>query len=119
MLGYPPPQKKGPLFWIFLTKHFCNAPTCSFHHNLFLVDLVTVAQRSKPSKCSTIHPKKKAHCLRIFLTKNFCNAPACSFHQNLFLVELVTIAQRSRPSKCARLSARLHTGTKTQKQQER
>ena len=31
-----PPRKKGPLLeFFFSTKHFSNAPTCSFHQNPF------------------------------------------------------------------------------------
>ena len=34
------PRKKVPCFRFFLTPHICDAPTCSFHQNLFLVKLV-------------------------------------------------------------------------------
>ena len=39
-------QKRAHCFTFFSTKHICDAPTHSFHQNLFLVKLVTVAQRS-------------------------------------------------------------------------
>ena len=100
------PWKKPPCLFFFLMKHIRNAPTCSFHQNLFLVELVTVAQRSGSSKCARLSaPGKKAPMFHFFLIKHIRNAPTCSFHQNLFLVELVTVAQRSRSSKCAPLSA--------------
>ena len=59
---------KGPTVSVcFLTKHFCDTPTCSFHHNLFLVDLVIVAQRSKPSKCAPLSlPKKNGPIFSVF-----------------------------------------------------
>ena len=49
VVDYPPP-KKNPLSQVFSTKPICDDPTCSFHQNLFLVKLVTVAQSSRPSK---------------------------------------------------------------------
>ena len=55
VLDYPPPPpQKAPCFSFFLTKHIWNAPTCTFHHNLFLVELVTMAQRSRSSKCARL-----------------------------------------------------------------
>ena len=60
-LSAPPPQK-APCFKFFLTKHIWNAPTCTFHHNLFLVELVTMAQRSRSSKCARLSsPPKRPH----------------------------------------------------------
>ena len=53
------PEKRVHWFKFFGTKHICNAPTCSLHRNLFLVQLVTVAQRSKPSKCARLSAPKK------------------------------------------------------------
>ena len=34
VLDYPPPYK-GPLLQFLPTKHFCDAPTSSFHQNVF------------------------------------------------------------------------------------
>ena len=100
------PRKRAECFRTFCAKYIWNAPTCSFDQNLFLVELVIVAQNSRSSKCAGLSaPGKKARCFRFSLTQHICDAPTCSFHQNLFLVELVTVAQSSRSSKCARLSA--------------
>ena len=75
--------------------HFCNAPTCTFHQNLFLLELVTMAQRSRSSKSARVSaPENKPHVSDFVLTKH---APTCTFHHNLFWVELVIMAQRSIP----------------------
>ena len=55
----PPPPKKAHCFRIFSTKHFCNAPTSSFHHNLILMDLAALAERCRPSKCARLSGPKK------------------------------------------------------------
>ena len=90
------PQKRAHYFRFWSTKHFCNAAASSFHQHGTLVDLVIVAQRSRPSKCarlsSTIRPpKKRARCFGFFSTKHFRNAPASSFHENVILVDLVIV----------------------------
>ena len=86
--------------------HFCNALKCSFHKNLFLVQLVTVAQKSKPCKCARLSAPEKGPTVSefFFLTKHVCDAPTCSFHQNPFLVESVIVPKTFKPSKCARIS---------------
>ena len=55
----PPPKKTAHCPRFFSTKHICDAPTYGFHQNLFLVELVTAAQRSKPSKCARLSAPKK------------------------------------------------------------
>ena len=61
-------RKKSQCFRFFQTKHISNAPTYALHHNLTLVELVTVASRSGSSMqvCSTIRPIKKTPCFRFF-----------------------------------------------------
>ena len=73
-------------------RHFCNAPTSSFHQNLILVQLLIVAQRSRPSKCAQLSAPKKG------LTVS-------DFSQPSIPVMPRPLAQGSRPSKCARLTA--------------
>ena len=53
------PQKRAQCGRFFLTKHICDAPTCSFHQNLFLVELVIVPQISRPTKCARLSAPKK------------------------------------------------------------
>ena len=101
------PRKRARCFKIFLTEHVCNAPTSSFHQNLFFLELVTVAQRSKSSKCARLSAPEKGPAASVFFSsKHIYDAPPCSFHQNLFLIESVIVAHTSKSSKCARLSTR-------------
>ena len=87
----PPPEKKTQCFRLFPTQHFCNAPTSSFHQYFFLVDLLTVAQRSGRSKGARLStPHKKADCFSLFPAKDFCNAPTSSFPRNSFWAVLET-----------------------------
>ena len=64
------------------TKDICDAPTCTFHQNLFLGEWVTVPHQSKPFKCAQLSVWEKGP-NAFFLTKHICDAPTCSFHQNL------------------------------------
>ena len=99
----PPPKKRAHSFGFFSTKHFCNVPTNTFYQNVILVDLPTVAQKSRLSKCARLPaPRKRAHYFRFFSTKHFCNAPTSSFHRNVILVDFVTVTQKFRLSECVR-----------------
>ena len=102
-----PNAKKGPLFqFFFSTKHFCNVPTCSFQQNLFLVGLVTVSQRSMPSKCARLSTPQKWPTVSHFFQPSISviHRPV-AFARTCFRSNLVTVARRSRPSNCAGLSA--------------
>ena len=101
-----PPPKKGPLFHIFFNKHFCTTLTCSFRRNLFLVNLVTIARRSTPSKCAPLSAPKKGPTVSDFFQPSMAVMPLpVAFTGSCFGSNSVIVAQRSRPSKCARLSA--------------
>ena len=72
MVNYPPlKQKRAHYFTFFSTKHFCNAPTISFHETVILVDLVTVAQRAGPSKVLDYLPPKKGRVFHSLLNQSF------------------------------------------------
>ena len=80
--------------------------TRTFHQNLFLVKLVTVAQRFRSSKCARLcAPDKRPHVSEFFEPSIFVMPQPVAFTRTYFLVELVIVAQRSRPSKGAQLSA--------------
>ena len=106
VLDYPPLEKRPHFSDFFEPSAFGMRQPLAFTRTCFLAELVTVAQRSRSSKCARLSaPGKTVHCCRFFRTKHIWNAPTCSFHQNLFLVKLVTVAQNYRSSKCAGLSA--------------
>ena len=73
----PRSPKRPHVSDFFLTKHIWNAPTYAFHHNLFLVELVTMPQRSTSSKCARLSapPPQKAPCFRIFLNQAYLEGP--------------------------------------------
>ena len=45
---------------------FVMPGTCSFHQNLFLVEVITVAQRSKSSKCARLSAPEKGPAVSVF-----------------------------------------------------
>ena len=80
-----PPQKGPTASHFFSTNHGCNAPTCSFHQKLFLVDLVIVAQRSRPSRAPLSAPtQKKTHCFRVFQPSNSVMPRPVAFTRSCF-----------------------------------
>ena len=99
------PQKQGSVIQVFFgTKHICDAPTCRFHDNLFLVELVKVAHRSYVSISARISAQKKGPTISPCLRPSIFVMPQPLAFKNLFLVELVTVAQRLKTSKSAQLS---------------
>ena len=73
----PRSPKRPHVSDFFLTKHIWNAPTCTFHHNLFLVELVTMPQRSRSSKCARLSapPPPKGPMFQIFLNQAYLECP--------------------------------------------